>query len=98
MSKAEELATDLVPLFTNGVLELQDVAECAAELLRLDAVDRELEALKAAIGEPVSGWCQFTSETHWAPCTVEHVALVKSNHAAWPGYEVGYLYAIKETK
>ena len=61
MTEAERLATQKTKWSS------ADCMDAAAELRRLAAVERELEALKASIGEPVA-WRYKDSRGHYRYC------------------------------
>lgn len=49
MSKAIELADEVVVLWDNGLIERDDLEECADELRRLASVEKQLEAAQAEL-------------------------------------------------
>ena len=67
MSEAERLAEDLHRQFMNDDTNFDTMIEASIELRRLAAVERELEALKASIGEPVA-WRYKDSRGHYRYC------------------------------
>ena len=54
MSEAERLAEDLHRQFMNDDTNFDTMIEASIELRRLATVERELEALKASLGDPVA--------------------------------------------
>ena len=67
MSEAERLAEDLHRQFMKDDTNFDTMIEASLELRRLATVERELEALKASIGEPVA-WRYKDSRGNYRYC------------------------------